>query len=129
MERFDLRPTVLLTADDPIIGLDLSDALERAGYRVAGPLDTGTGALAQIERTRPSVALVDQRLKDGPSGALMRALRARGVPFIVHAEHPRDGASPETVPDAPCLAKPAWHGDVVDLLSEIARRESRSCCR
>ncbi|GEP04334.1 hypothetical protein [Methylobacterium oxalidis] len=129
MERFDLRPTVLLTADDPIVGLDLSDALERAGYRVAGPLDTETGAIAQIERTRPSLAVVDQRLRDGPSGALMRVLRARGVPFVIHADHPGDGASPDALPDAPWLAKPAWHRDVVDLLSEIARREARPCCR
>ena len=50
MEQMGQRSVVLLTETDPIIAVDLSDALERAGYRVLGPVDTAAEALRLVEQ-------------------------------------------------------------------------------
>jgi two-component system, response regulator PdtaR len=76
---------ILLVAEDEalvalVLGLELGDA----GHRVLGPAATVEDALALAAETRPELALIDIRLKDGGDGiALARTLRDRhGVPAL-----------------------------------------------
>ena len=113
-------PVVLLTESDALIGADLSDALEKAGYRVLGPLDTMAEALRVLEQDKPSLAVIDVLLKDGRCSALVRELRQRGVPFLVHSSCRQDQRLAGDFVGAPWLSKPAMPWDVVATLDELS---------
>ncbi|TNC05296.1 response regulator [Methylobacterium terricola] len=117
----DPQPLVLLIEDDFLIGMDLSDALEQAGYRVLGPLATAVETLSLMERETPTLAIVDVMLKDGPCTALARELRKQGVPFIVHSACRPDEPLASEFQGVPWLGKPAMPRDVVAVLGELTR--------
>lgn len=123
------HPLVLLIEEDPLLGLDVGEALAEAGYRVAGPLRTHDEALACVARCRPDLAVIDGPVEPGDGSRLARALRAQGVPFLVHAEGGCDAAFCAELRAAPRLIKPAWHRDLVHLLGQLlpgrSSREAR----
>ena len=57
----------------------LRKALERDNYRVVGIAATAAEALHLVERRRPALLLVDQRLPDSVGTELVRELRRRNV--------------------------------------------------
>jgi len=85
MDLIARQPLVLLAEVDAIVGIDVSDALEQAGYRVLGPFATSREALAAMEQESPALAIVDVVLRDGVCITLGDKLRQRGVPFLVHS--------------------------------------------
>src|SRR4051812_17847572 len=120
MKLMAQQPVVLLTESDAVVGMDLSDALEKAGYRVLGPVDTMAEALNLLEQERPTLAILDLLLRDGSCTALAAELRQRGVPFLIQSEHPRtDPLAPE-FQDVPWLSKPVYPWDVVALCDELS---------
>ncbi|GAA2987864.1 MULTISPECIES: response regulator transcription factor [Streptomyces] len=72
------RHTVLVVEDDPSIRTLLTSALHAAGYRVA-PAADGREALAETDRCRPDLIVLDVMLPDTDGFAVTRELRARGV--------------------------------------------------
>src|SRR5215213_5205970 len=100
-------PVVLLTESDALIGADLSDALEKAGYRVLGPAQTAAEALRLLEQDAPTLAVVDVLLKDGRGAELARELRQRRVPFLIHADRPQSEPFADEFRGLPWLSKPA----------------------
>jgi CRP-like cAMP-binding protein/CheY-like chemotaxis protein len=120
MTLIDQQPVVLLTETDAMIGADLSDALEKAGYRVLGPVGTMTEALHLLEQDRPTLAVIDVLLKDDRCTALARELRQRGVPFLVHSDCRQDQRLAADFQGAPWLSKPATPEDVVSTLDELS---------
>ncbi len=66
---FSAQKLVLLAEADPLIGLDVADALETAGYRVAGPLRTAVEVEAWLDRWTPALAVIDVQLADRSSAA------------------------------------------------------------
>ncbi len=124
MGQPDRDDVILLVEADPVVGLDLADALESAGYRVAGPVRTVAEAETCLADRRPALAVLDLGTKDG--ARLACTLRQRGVPFLVCAEQ-TGGADPsvgfmDALTGVPSLAKPAWHRDVVLTMGELAAR-------
>lgn len=113
------RGLVLIVDSDPVVGLDLADALEAAGYRVTGPIRTAAEAEAWLAHWTPALAVIDAALADGPCDGIAGALRLRNVPFLVHTEAAR--ALPTALAGVPRLSRPAWHRDVVDLLHDLPR--------
>nr|WP_268926728.1 response regulator [Methylobacterium ajmalii] len=105
--------------EDPLVGLAVGETLAEAGYRVAGPLATQAQALAWMAGRVPDLAVIDLPLRDGDGSRLARALRARGVPFLVHADRSADACTELSL--APRLTKPAWHRDLVLVLDQLAR--------
>lgn len=121
MDLIAQQPTVLLAEADALVSMDLSDALEQAGYRVLGPFATSHEALAAMEQESPTLAIVDIVLRDGVCIALGDTLRQRSVPFLVHSGlQPRDESHALSFRGVPWLAKPALPEDVVVLLNELA---------
>ncbi|TNC05409.1 response regulator [Methylobacterium terricola] len=125
MRSTDPRITVLLVEDDALVGLDLGEALARAGYRTAGPVGTLAGALVQLRHRTPDLAIVDVRLRDGLSSELARELHQRQVPFVVHSAWRRDTSLCPELQAAPLLAKPALPSEVVATLNKLDRDTSR----
>jgi DNA-binding response OmpR family regulator len=86
----DQQPVVLLAESDALISMDLSDTLEKAGYRVLGPADTVAAVMYLLEQERPTVAVIDVVLKDGSCTELAHTLRHRAVPFLLHSAYRQD---------------------------------------
>lgn len=105
--------TVLLAEDEALISLDLSDTLESAGYRVVGPVATVADAIAMVHSETPHMAIVDFMLRDGVSTELMRLLRLRKVPFVIHSGYRRDADLASECGDAPWLGKPILPHDLL----------------
>lgn len=109
---------ILLAEDDGIIGWDLSDELEGAGFAVAGPFATVAETLAYLSEHTPSAAIVDVLLQDGSCDALADVLRRMSIPFLVHS-----GSSPRhlgsSLKTAPWLEKPAKPAVLIAALATL----------
>ncbi|HEY7548470.1 MAG TPA: response regulator [Hyphomicrobiaceae bacterium] len=81
--------SVLLVEDEPLVAVGVADQLTRAGATVVGPCSTTGGALAELDRRRIDVAIIDYVLADDNSEGLQAALEAKGIPFIVVTGYPR----------------------------------------
>jgi DNA-binding response OmpR family regulator len=88
--------SVLLLEEEAIIALDVEFNLSQAGYTIAAVFSTSAGALDWLSDHSPGVAILDVRLKDGPSHHVARTLSERTIPFIVHSSicRPGDGGMP-----------------------------------
>lgn len=80
----DDKVNILVLEDEAIVAMSLEDTLQRQGYQVTGPVDTGREAL-EIVRTKPvDLALLDIHVRgewDGVKTAQM-ILAERNIPFI-----------------------------------------------
>jgi two-component system KDP operon response regulator KdpE len=76
--------TILVVDDEPPIRRLLRTSLASQGFQVAEAVD-GRGALAEIERSRPDLVILDLGLPDIDGSEVIRALRAGGnaVPILV----------------------------------------------
>lgn len=124
---FSAQKLVLLAEADPLIGLDVADALETAGYRVAGPLRTAVEVEAWLDRWTPALAVIDVQLADRSSAAAARVLRGRLIPFLVHTAVAEHETLPEVFAGAPRLSKPAWTHDVVEVLGHLPQPAPLPC--
>ena len=120
MQQMAQQPAALIAEADGLVGVDLSDALEKAGYRVLGPFATAVEALAALGQDSPTLAVIDVALKDGPCAALADELRQRRVPFLVHSVHRPDKPHSVSFQGVPWLVKPALPWDVVALCEELS---------
>ena len=107
---------VLVAEDEFIIGVDLCDTVEEAGYEVEGPYDTANSAIDAIERRKPDLAILDVRLDDGEVFPLAEKLMAANVPVIFHSGE----VSPDEVngryPQAHALAKPCPPDQIIETM-------------
>lgn len=109
---------VLVAEDEMIIGVDLCDTVEEAGFEVAGPFDTTRSAIDALERRKPDLAILDVRLDDGEVYPLADALIAANVPVIFHSGEvsPREVAG--RYPAAHALAKPCPPNQIIETMRE-----------
>lgn len=122
----DRHPLVLLVEGNPLIGLDLSEALTLAGYRVAGPAMTLGDADVNLGQTKPDVAILEAALDDGDCIAIARTLRRDGVPFLIHSHCARNEYAADDFRDAPWLLKPTLPLDVIGTLDDLIRPAMRT---
>ena len=112
--------SILLVEDEPLIVMMMEDVLDELGHQVAGSADSVVGALAALDGVAFDVAILDLRLRDGPSWAVADALADRGLPYLLatggHVEPP-----PSRHAGAPVLVKPFTFDAVRDKLDEIMR--------
>lgn len=74
---------VLLIEDDAMVRAWLRLALQRSEFRVAGEASTVAGARELLDRRRPDVLLVDQRLPDLSGTEFVKELRRGGLDALV----------------------------------------------
>lgn len=120
MQGLAQQPVALIANADSSVGMDLSDALQAAGYRVLGPFGTEEDALAALSEDRPKLAVIDVALRDGPCTALVQELRRRRVGFLVHSALPQSKSLPDSFQGVPWLIKPASAHEVVALCRELS---------
>jgi DNA-binding response OmpR family regulator len=106
-------PSCLIAEDEAIISMMLADYLEAAGHQVLGPIDKGSAVLEALTRSTPDMAILDTRLRDGPSYAVALELRRRRIPFVIYSGHQRPKEPHPAYADAPWIEKPATPTDVL----------------
>lgn len=114
---------ILVVDDDPNILATLTDILQLEGHRVRTAAN-GRDALAELDRERPWLVLLDMRMPvlDGWGFAEQLRLRRLGYPIVVMtaAESARHWA--EEIGATSYIAKPF---DVNELLQTIERHRQR----
>ncbi|QEE38193.1 MULTISPECIES: helix-turn-helix domain-containing protein [unclassified Methylobacterium] len=126
MTQMGQQRAILLAESDAVIGMDLSDALERSGYRVLGPARTTAEALSLLVQRKPDLAFVDGALKDGSFIELAHTLRRLDVPILVQLEAGQDQHLTPDLAGVPWLLKPALSFDVVAALRELMAASVRA---
>lgn len=96
----------MVVEDEAIIAMSLEDALSDKGFRVVGPFSACAAALAALETSTPDLAILDAVLSDGPCLDLARALRGRGVPFMIYSGADAFEHAPE-LDGVPWVEKPS----------------------
>jgi len=103
----------LIVEDEAIISMMLAESLEEAGHDVLGPIDKGSAVLEALAHLDPDMAILDTKLRDGPSYAVALELRRRRIPFVIYSGHQRPKEPHPAYADAPWVEKPATPADVL----------------
>ncbi len=115
------QPRCLICEDQALIGLAIEAYLEDAGIGVVGPFGSCIEALAWVETATPELAVIDYKLKDGPSTLIVEALRQRGVPTVIYSGWQRRGVNvPLPYAGLPWLEKPADRDALLAALVGVA---------
>lgn len=109
---------VLVAEDELIIGVDLCDTVEEAGYEVEGPYDRASSAIDAIERRKPDLAILDVRLEDGEVFSLAEKLMEANVPVIFHSGEYSAREVNGRYPRAHALAKPCPPNQMIATVRE-----------
>lgn len=109
---------VLVAEDEMIIGVDLCDTVEEAGFEVEGPFDTASSAIDALERRKPDLAILDVRLDDGEVYSLADKLMAANVPVIFHSGQISPDEVNDRYPKAHALAKPCPPNQIIETMRE-----------
>ena len=112
-------PLVLILEDEALIGLNLRDDLQDAGYRVEGPFNTCAAALEWLHATTPDTAILDAALKDGPCRAIAQELTRREVPFLIYSGYHEDRQLQSEFPHVTWIEKPVASSVLVEVCQQL----------
>ncbi|MBB3711290.1 DNA-binding NtrC family response regulator [Limimaricola variabilis] len=109
--------TVLVVEDEVLIAMDINETLEEAGAEVVYGRNLRQG-MQRLEQEL-DVALLDVTLgRSETCLPIVEALRARGVPFVLHSgDLQRLGETISNI-GAPVLEKPCDMGMIIEALQE-----------
>ena len=99
------QETVLVVEDEALIAMDLQSIVEKAGYRVVGPVSNAAAALAMVAREKPHIALLDVNLGRSNVFELADVLAQMGIKMLFVTGHSR-GLLAEAHKDRPMITKP-----------------------
>ncbi len=111
---------VLVVEDNPLIALDIDDALRESGAHVVGPaLDLDTG-MALVRQDELDAAVLDIDIAGRPVWPIARELKQDGVPFMFVSADCGEGL-PDDFSAAPCIAKPAQTDDILTSMAALIK--------
>jgi DNA-binding NtrC family response regulator len=108
---------VLIIEDEPLIALDLEQALSSAGAAVTIANSAAT-ALEAVEAPSLTAAIVDLRLHGHSVRDVVERLAARSLPFVFYSGQ-METPTAASWPSVPFLLKPLPAGQVVDMLVRV----------
>lgn len=79
----DLRKSILIVEDEPIVALDAEASVEHSGHRVAGVARAVEDALRVLDRSTVDAVVLDFNLGDETSLPVARELERRRIPYVV----------------------------------------------
>ena len=110
--------TILVAEDERIIGFDLCDTVEEAGYLVEGPHGDISSAMLAFQKHKPDLAILDVNLEDGSVYALAERLIAEDVPVIFHSGQASQEEMHARFPTSVALAKPCPPDRMLETVAE-----------
>ena len=115
----DSTPLVLILEDEALIGLNLRDDLQDAGYRVEGPFTTCAAALEWLQMATPDTPVLYAALKDGPCRAIAQELTRRDVPFLIYSGYHEDPELLAAFSHVTCIEKPDPSSVLVEACQQL----------
>lgn len=110
---------ILVAEDELIVGFDLCDTVEEAGFEVQGPHAGISSAMLAFQKEKPDLAILDIELDDGVVYPLAQKLTEENVPIIFHSGRYSSEQVAEHFPSATTLAKPCPPAQVLDAVNGI----------
>ncbi|MEH3146505.1 MAG: GAF domain-containing protein [Methylobacterium frigidaeris] len=111
---------ILVVEDDFYLATDTARVVRRAGGTVLGPCPSEAAARAVLAAGAPTGAVLDINLGAGPSFALARELRGRGIPLLFITGYD-EAVIPAEFAGVARLQKPVELAEIVGTLGRIAR--------
>lgn len=109
--------SILIVEDEPLIVMDMTIAFTHAGAHVTST-NTLKHAKILVEYDGLTAATIDHALPDGDGAGLCARLTERGIPFLLYSGLQQRGGRRK---DAPFLAKPASHEQLLDAMETLIR--------
>ena len=109
--------SVLIVEDEPLIALELHNALHDAGASILAAT-TMKEALALIARAQICAAIVDINLGGHDCSSICAALAKRSIPFMFYTGY-SSAAALSAWPHAPAVDKPAADRTLVDSIARL----------
>jgi DNA-binding response OmpR family regulator len=110
--------SVLIVENEPLIALDLSDAVRGHDGIVIGPVPTVAEALAILAGQPVGAAILDGKLDDRDITPVAIRLIEQAVPFIIHTGTGLPAELAARHPDLPIVLKPRCPKEVLATLEE-----------
>jgi CheY-like chemotaxis protein len=108
---------VLVVEDEPLVALDLAQALDRAGADVGIVRSIAEGIAAVEKANNTHVAVLDIKLSNGEDVApLCRHLSQRGIPFLFYSGYT---IAPDDWAHVPIVNKPASREEIVEAVGQL----------
>lgn len=76
-----VRSTIMIVEDEWLIAMDIAEAVQDSGFKVAGPAHTVATALELLASTQVDGGLLDVNLRGETSYPVAEALAERRIPF------------------------------------------------
>ena len=111
-------PCVLVAEDERIVGADLCDTVEEAGFVVEGPHRDVSSAMLAFQKHKPDIAILDVKLDDGVVYALAEKLADENVPIIFHSGLFTREEVQAKFPQATTLLKPCPPAEMIAAVNE-----------
>jgi DNA-binding NtrC family response regulator len=108
---------VLIIEDEPLIALDLEQALSSAGA-VVSIANTVASALEAAESSSVTAAIVDLRLHERSVRDVVERLAIRNLPFVFYSGQTETHTA-ASWPGVPLLLKPLPPKEVVEMLARV----------
>jgi two-component system, response regulator PdtaR len=113
--------TVLIVEDEALVALDLALVLRDLGCVVLGLAADSAQALALLRQQRPDAVLLDLGLRDGFALALVEALAAADVRYVLTTGYDCEQLEP-ALRHAPRLGKPFGQEELRQALLQVLGR-------
>lgn len=113
---------VLVVEDEPLIAMEIEEALTAAGCKVVGPAASLDKARARLQSDQFDIAILDANLGGDPVDELAGALGARATPFAFATGYGRE-ALPIEFQHRPILIKPFSNSELISLVRRMVNEE------
>ena len=114
-----VRFRVLVVEDEPLIGMDIEDAVEGLGHKVVGPIAELSEAMKLAANAALGCAIIDINIRGGHSYPVADILLGRGLPVLLLSGYGKH-TLPERLRGEAHLPKP--------FTAEQLDREIRNLC-
>jgi len=112
---------ILIVEDEMMIALHIEDTLGRLGHDVS-TATTIAQAEHLLDRGTVDLAIVDYKLTDGNTEALMERLQVAGVPFIVCSGISEEEERQKSRSETRFLSKPFSSDALIDAVTALTWR-------
>ncbi len=110
---------ILVAEDELIVGFDLCETVEEAGFEVVGPHRDISSAMLSFQKDKPDLAILDVKLDDGIVYPLAEKLADEDVPIIFHSGQFTRQEVAERFPEATTLMKPCPPNEMLEAVTKV----------